>query len=85
MNLVKPDSLYNHGMKPLMYSKKEAETKFNGWHRCGTDIRYYSTKKRVTQATGSQQFYTLSFFVEMPYDKDQVYFAHCYPYTYSDC
>lgn len=48
INLVKPDSLYNHGMKPLMYSKKEAETKFNGWHRCGSDIRYYQTKKRVT-------------------------------------
>ena len=27
VNLIKPDSLYNHGMKPLMYSKREAEQK----------------------------------------------------------
>ena len=25
VNLIKPDSLYNHGMKPLTYSKKAAE------------------------------------------------------------
>lgn len=27
INLVKPDSLYNAGMKPLGYSTKDAETK----------------------------------------------------------
>ena len=27
VNLIKPDSLYNNGMKPLMYSKREAELK----------------------------------------------------------
>jgi len=35
-------------MRPLMYSKKEAETKFIGWHRTATDIKYYATKKRIT-------------------------------------
>lgn len=29
--------------------------------------------------------YTLSFSIETDHDNDQVYFAHCYPYTYSDC
>lgn len=46
VNLIKPDSLYNHGMKPLQYSKREAETKFQGWHRTGMDIKYYPSKKR---------------------------------------
>lgn len=46
VNLIKPDSLYNHGMKPLVYSKKEAELKKNGWHRTGHEIKYYPSKKR---------------------------------------
>ena len=46
INLIKPDSLYNHGMKPLIYSKKEAELKKNGWHRSGHEIKYYPSKKR---------------------------------------
>lgn len=28
--------------------------------------------------------YTLSFNIEFPHDKDEVYLAHCYPYTYTD-
>ena len=27
---------------------------------------------------------TLSFDIEFPYDKDEVYLAYCYPYTYTD-
>lgn len=29
-------------------------------------------------------FYTLSFKFTLKYDKDEVYIAMCYPYTYSD-
>ena len=29
--------------------------------------------------------YTLSFKVQFKYDNDDVYFAYCYPYTYSEC
>ena len=28
--------------------------------------------------------YTLTFNIEFPHDDDTVYFAHSYPYTYSD-
>jgi hypothetical protein len=31
VNLMKPDSTYNMGMKPLLYSVKEAETGGIGW------------------------------------------------------
>jgi cytosolic carboxypeptidase protein 2/3 len=48
VNLIKPDSLYNNGMRPLMYSKKTAELKGIGWVRCGNDIRYYQSKKKAT-------------------------------------
>ncbi len=30
-------------------------------------------------------FHTLSWCFEAEYDADTIYFAHCYPYTYSDC
>jgi hypothetical protein len=41
INFVKPDSSFNTGMKVLMYSKKDAETKGVGWFRAGEDIAYY--------------------------------------------
>jgi hypothetical protein len=28
--------------------------------------------------------YTLTFNIEFPHDDDQVFLAHCYPYTYTD-
>ena len=34
-------SLYNEGMKPLMYSLKDASEKNIGWIRTGSNIKYY--------------------------------------------
>jgi len=72
LNFVKPDSSYNSGMKPLMYSRKEAESTGIGWHRCGEDIAYYQSnaaKSKCINLGGNQSisaptpstFYTLSF------------------------
>jgi hypothetical protein len=41
VNFTKPDSLYNCGMKPVLYSKAEADRHFVGWTRVGDNIRYY--------------------------------------------
>jgi hypothetical protein len=38
---MKPDSTYNMGMKPLLYSVKEAEATGMGWYRDGNNIAYY--------------------------------------------
>ena len=40
-NLQKSDSLYNYGLLPLLYSRKEAERVRNGWHRVGQNVAYY--------------------------------------------
>ena len=32
INMMKPDSVYNQGLRPLAYSNKEAETKGVGWN-----------------------------------------------------
>jgi hypothetical protein len=45
--MYKPDSLYNHGMRPLVYSKREATSSQIGWLRSGYDIRYYQSKKKA--------------------------------------
>ena len=81
-NFYKPDSLYNQGMRPLMYSTIRASQGTFGWSRIGEDICYYQncTKRK----TGNGYLYTLSFSFELPYDYDEVYFCHCFPYTYRD-
>jgi hypothetical protein len=41
LNLSKPDSLYNEGMKVLTYSEKQSEDKDIGWYRSCKKISYY--------------------------------------------
>ncbi|GLH14523.1 Cytosolic carboxypeptidase Nna1, partial [Gryllus bimaculatus] len=83
VNLSKAESLYNVGMKPLLYSTKDALLNQIGWRRCGDNITYY---KNESQNGEEDQIpsYTLSFNLEFPHDNDMVYLAHCYPYTYTD-
>lgn len=51
VNLMKPDSNYNQGMRPLTYSMKEAEESRIGWQREGFNIHYYqgARKKKAYQ------------------------------------
>eukprot|EP00054_Salpingoeca_dolichothecata_P030847 m.254508 g.254508 ORF g.254508 m.254508 type:complete len:1047 (+) comp26731_c1_seq3:106-3246(+) len=101
VNLLKSDSLYNHGMQPVVYSQTDKE---KGWRREGHDVCYFMNRTPITQqpnfnvnATSKstkpdsdngrksrRYFYTLSFSWKAKHDNDEVFFAHCYPYTYSD-
>ena len=81
INMVKPDSLYNHGMKVLSYSVKNSDLNNVGWRRVGKNITYVQNNYK---RKGSGNFYTLTFTVTFDYDDDSVYFAHCFPYTYTD-
>ena len=78
---MKPDSLYNHGMRPLMYSDVEAKKFGKGWTRAGNDICYYQNSMKRKNAG---YYYTLTFSATFKHDGDTIYFAHCYPYTYTD-
>ncbi|XP_062432409.1 cytosolic carboxypeptidase 2 [Rhea pennata] len=78
-NLAKPKSLYSAGMKPLFYSQRDAQGCGIGWRRAGDDIRYYRGASGEGQAA-----YCLTWTVRFPHDGDTCYFAHSYPYTYSD-
>jgi hypothetical protein len=41
VNLAKPDSLYNEGMRVLCYSTLKRKEDQLGWHRTGTDVSYF--------------------------------------------
>ncbi|KAK3103578.1 hypothetical protein FSP39_020320 [Pinctada imbricata] len=84
VNFMKPDSLYNCGMRPLLYSEKNAQQKKVGWIRGGSDIKYYKNNLRYSSSKSDRSFYSLTWTVEFQHNNDTVYFAHCYPYTYTD-
>lgn len=44
VNLVKSGSLYNEGMRPLMYSDVDAKESKIGWRRCGENIAYFKNE-----------------------------------------
>ncbi|NXJ14492.1 CBPC2 carboxypeptidase, partial [Odontophorus gujanensis] len=75
-NLAKPKSLYGEGMCPLLYSQQDAQSHGIGWRRVGTNIRYYQGNEPAA--------FHLSWSTRFPHDGDTCYFAHSYPYTYSD-
>ncbi|XP_075790448.1 cytosolic carboxypeptidase 3 isoform X2 [Pelodiscus sinensis] len=80
VNFTKPTSLYNNGMRPLLYSEVDAKFHRVGWQRTGDEIKYY--KNNLGQ--DGHQYFSLTWTFQFPYDQDTCYFAHCYPYTYSN-
>ena len=84
MNLMKSKSLYSCGMKPLMYSEQEAREKAIGWRRVGSNIKYYKNELKRVDEKGERSLYSLTWTVVFPHARDCCYFAHCYPYTYTD-
>ncbi|XP_055996439.1 uncharacterized protein LOC125682998 isoform X5 [Ostrea edulis] len=84
VNFMKSDSLYNDGMKPLIYSEKNAQQKKIGWVRGGGDIKYYKNNLRYSTSKCDKSFYSLTWTVKLEHNHDTVYFAHCFPYTYTD-
>ncbi|KAB0341322.1 hypothetical protein FD754_018248 [Muntiacus muntjak] len=80
INFTKPASLYNRGMRPLFYSEKEASAHNIGWQRIGDQIKYY----RNNQGQDRHHHFSLTWTFQFPHSKDTCYFAHCYPYTYTN-
>ena len=82
MNFLKSGSLYNEGMKPLMYSAQNAKNGI-GWLRVGNNIKYYRNDIKVDE-NKERCYYSLTWTCSFPNDNDTYYFAHSYPFTYSD-
>ncbi|XP_072129200.1 cytosolic carboxypeptidase 2-like isoform X2 [Mobula birostris] len=80
VNLMKRTSLYSQGLKPLLYSEREAQLRQVGWHRVGQDICYY----RNNLGQEGRRLYSLTWTCQFPHANDTCFFAHSYPYTYSN-
>uniref|UniRef100_A0A8C0DWZ6 Peptidase M14 domain-containing protein n=1 Tax=Balaenoptera musculus TaxID=9771 RepID=A0A8C0DWZ6_BALMU len=80
INFTKPASLYNRGMHPLFYSENEANAHNIGWQRIGDQMKYY----RNNQGQDGRHYFSLTWTFQFPHNKDTCYFAHCYPYTYTN-
>ena len=91
VNMLKRSSLYNYGMCPATYSLSDAGYG-KGWNHTGTDVCYYKNRLTYTKRVGGSgkapvrkklyNYYTLSYTYTIT-KPDTVYFAHCYPYTYT--
>ena len=83
LNFTKPQSLYQSGMR-VCVAKKSAGFE---WHRAGTNISYGQSKaiSRANIMPNRQKyFHALSFTYTLgKQDRDTIYFAYCYPYTFS--
>lgn len=84
INYAKSDSLYNEGLKPLLYSDTCAKNDGIGWHRAGDEILYFTNYTSRSSTGNPKKYMTLHFILEFPYSKDTCYLAHAYPYTYTD-
>ena len=73
-------------MKPVMYSEEDAQAKGIGWRRWGENIKYYRNNMRSEDEYGNNRnLYSLTWTCQFPNGQsDTYYFAHCYPYTYTD-
>ena len=87
VNLEKKDSLYNYGMRPVSLSEKQRD---KGWTNVGKDICYFKNGRSILKrnlndkkAKKLQYLYSTVFTYTFK-EPDTLYFAHCFPYTYSD-
>lgn len=86
INFTKPDSLFNLGMRPVIYSAKQAADRGIGWIRAGSDIAYYANSyiRSNTAGEGVGTYYSLTFSLEFHHPNDTVLIAYSYPYTMND-
>lgn len=80
MNLAKKGSLYEKGMKIVIFSQKMHSESNKGWFRGGENITYKPNK-----VPGMKKIlYNLSFSYTFQYDNDEISFAFSEPYTITD-
>ena len=81
INMMKTESLYEQGQRVLAFSERQYAEDRRGWFHTGHNIAYYQNNIR---RPNGQHYYTLTFTIDTEHDQDNVYIAHCYPYSYSE-
>ena len=83
VNFTKSDSLFNYGMAPAVYSMAENKYSFGvekGWRREGKEVGY--KKGIIPRENSRRMYYKLSFKLSTMFEKDKLYIAHSYPYSF---
>jgi cytosolic carboxypeptidase protein 2/3 len=77
LNFSKSGSLYNSGMKVMVYSSMS-----QSWSRGGTNISYFPNG--IKKNKKNKTYYTMSFTYKFINANDVIYFAYSSPYTFTD-
>ena len=88
INMQKNDALYNYGMKPVTFLSTDVR---DDWRHKGEDVCYYKHWTQPTEDISNNEVkkkkkdntYVLTFTYTF-LSPCTVYFAHSFPYTYSD-
>ena len=84
MNFLRKTTKYSNGMKIWVYSRKNSEINKIGWHHTKEEVKYYKNFLYKLNKGKKDYYYTLSFNYTFKFDNDEVFFANCIPFTYTD-
>ena len=84
MNFLRKTTKYSNGIKIWVYSRKNSELNNIGWHHTNEDVKYYKNFLYKLNRGKKDYYYTLSFNYTFKYNNDEVFFANCIPFTYTD-
>ena len=87
VNMQKPSSLFNHGMRPLRYSFRDAHKHGVGWVRSGDDVCYFQNKHPMplsSRGGKDSRYYTLTFTMEFHNANDTYMISNGHPYGFTD-
>ena len=84
MNFLRKKTKYSNGIKIWCYSRKDSEINKIGWHHTTEEVKYYKNFLYKLNKGRKDYYYTLSFNYTFKYDNDEVFFANCIPFTYTD-
>ena len=84
MNLLRKKTKYSNGIKVWCYSRKNSEINKIGWHHTTENVNYYKNFLYKINKGKKEYYYTLSFNYTFQFDNDEVFFANCIPFTYTD-
>ena len=84
MNFLRKTTKYSNGIKIWVYSRKNSENNNIGWHHTTEDVKYYKNFLYKLTRGKKDYYYTLSFNYTFKFDSDEVFFANCIPFTYTD-
>ena len=84
MNMLRKKTKYSNGIKIWCYSKKNCQNNKIGWYHTKESVQYYKNFLYKLNKGKRNYYYTLSFNYTFEYDDDEVFFANCIPFTYTD-